>query len=487
MPASHDQPTLPIDEPELDRLLSALSDGILDAEDRGRLEDHLLSDAGARRRYLEHMQLEFLIAAEIGFDAADTRPEQPRRGSGLPPAFRGGAAAAVLVGAMACAAWWGAGRWAALPTARVTAVQDAVWEGDRQPGVGSDLASGPVRLVRGSAQITLRSGAVVAVHAPAAVEVLGANRLFLRSGRITPYVPPAATGFTVVSPSGEVVDFGTEFSIGVGDDGKTDVFVIDGEVSVAGGHGTAAAPMHLTQGFATRFASVDSAPKVTLQPLVIDHFDSADGLLLRRDCDVENQSAVRDGRLCLPIDGRPHRDDPMVQMIIDNDLSLLAGRRSVISYKATLPDNGAVHKGRWVALVIDDGTKETPPPAPSPSAQFGIMVSPLWQVGLRVGGQVPERRSRDKVFSRAEDRVGPYQVVLEIDDSPAARAAHGSAVVTAMVNGLEILRNQPLDLPARPRFSFQTWVRPHEGGVGQALIDDFSVSVDSAADRESQL
>jgi hypothetical protein len=486
----------PADE-DLDRMLSALVDGLLSAEDRIRLEQRLAADPAARSRYLEFMQIEFLLAAEIGFGvvAGDgPRSEGANRGDDgrgsrrKRPGLRGGAAAALLIGAAAwaLAGWWRADRAVPPPMARITAVQAAVWGGPRQPGIGDPLA-GPLGLLEGTAQVTFASGAVVSIHAPARVEVLGANRLFLRSGRVTPYVPPAAKGFTVVSPSGEVVDFGTEFSIDVGVDGGTDVFVIDGEVAVAGGHGPAVTPLHMTQGFASRFAVGGPDPAVTLRPLVIDHFDSAAGPLVRQDCDTDRPSVVRDGRLLLPIDGRPGRESSMVHTVLGNDFSLLAGRSSVISYKATLPDTGAVHVGRWVALVIDDGAEPLPPAAPSPRARFGIMVSPLWQVGVRIAGQQPLRRASVKVFSRAKDRVGPYQVVVTIDDSPAARAAHGRAVVTAMVNGLEILRDEPFDLPPSPRLSLHTWVRPEEGGLGQALIDDFSVSIGAAAVPASEL
>lgn len=481
-----------LDDHDIDRVLSALVDGLLVAEGRAQLEQQLIADPATRRRYLEFMQVEFLLAAEIGYgvvtgdrppnDVGCMAAEPVVRGRRR-PGFRGGAAAALLVGATVWAffGWWRADRALSAPAARITAVENAVWADDWQPVVGERVAAGAVGLLAGTAQVTFASGAVVSIRAPAKVEVLGDNRLFVRSGRVTPYVPPAAKGFTVVSPSGEVVDFGTEFSIDVRTDGRTDVFVIDGEVAVAGGHGQATA-LQLTQGFASRFAAAGPEPAVTLRPLVVDHFDSAKGPLLREDCDSEQASVVRDGRLLLPIDGRPCRKDSMIHMMLGNDFSSLAGRRSVISYKATLPDTGAVHVGRWVAFVIDDGEEPFPPAATSSRARFGIMVSPLWQVGVRIAGHQALKRASVKVFSRAKDRVGPYQVVLEIDDSPAARAEYGSAVMTATVNGLEILRDQPFDLPARPRFSLHTWVRPEEGGQGQAVIDDFSVSVDASVD-----
>jgi hypothetical protein len=487
MPSTEDLPPRPIDEQELDRMFSALVDGMLSHEDRARLEVLLMADAAARRRYLEFMQTEFLLASEIGFgeasaDAAAIARHCPmsvgsRRGGAWWPRFFGGAAAALLV---ALAAWvWradGPSRLSgARPSARITAVHDAEWDAAEPPVQDKPVAPGPVRLIRGSAQITFASGAVVAIHAPASVEVLGGNRMFLRSGRVTPYVPPSAKGFTVVSPSGEVVDFGTEFSIGVGDDGKTDVFVIDGEVAVAGGHGAAVKPMHLTQGFASQFATTERQPEVTLRPLVIDHFDGERGPLLRQDFEASHPSFVRDCKLWLPIDGRPNRQVSTVHTVLDHDFSSMSGRRSVISFKAMLPDIGTAHFGRWVALVIDDQDGD-PPNAAESDANLGVMLSPFWKVGMRVGGKgvvgLPS-----SAFRRSEEAVGPFQVVMTIDDTPAAHVEHGTAVVTTMVNGLEFIRNYPFHLPEQPRLSLHTHVRAREGGSGFAIIDDFSVSV----------
>lgn len=472
----------PFDAEDLDKLLSALADGLLPADDRARLESLLLENASARRRYLEFMQTEFLLASEIGY--GETTIDRGgasgwRRSRFSSPTFLGGVAAALLVMLTACTAgaWWLASWRGGTGTAWISAVQDAVWSDGQPPVVGKPVPQGPCRLERGSIQITFPSGAVTAVQAPTALEILGANRMFLRSGRVTPFVPSSAQGFTVVSPGGEVVDFGTEFSIGVDRDGKTNVFVIDGEVAMAGGSDLEVSPMHLTQGFAGRFAVGEGQPAVTLRPLLIDHFDAVDGPLLRRDLEADQPSQVRDGKLRLPIDGRPHRRSSSVYTAIENEFSALAGRRSVISFKAALPNVGTAHFGRWVALVVDDG-EGAPPHATDPDAQVAIMLSPYWKVGMKVAGETV-RGLPSEAFRRSEDAVGPFQVVMVIDDSPAAHAEHGQAVVTAMVNGLEFIRDYPMRLPNRPRLSLHTHVRPNEGGVGYALIDDFSVSIDA--------
>lgn len=118
-------------------------------------------------------------------------------------------------------------------------------------GAGESLPNGPLRLFPGSAQIAFDSGAVVALTVPAEVEILGRNRLFVRSGRIPPFVPPTAKGFTVGSPSGEVVDLGTEFTVNVDARNRTAIYVVDGQLDVAAGNASRSGPLRMTQGFGT--------------------------------------------------------------------------------------------------------------------------------------------------------------------------------------------------------------------------------------------
>lgn len=465
------------DDADLDRTLSALVDGVLGDHERAALESRLYEDQAARHRYLEFMRFEFMIASRLGAMGASKEHAPPSQ----PPGWRrfmGAAAAAAVIIALAVRGGMSLRPAASPAPAKVTAAQAAVWGGDWQPQIGASLPAGPLRLEKGTAQVTFSSGAVVAIHGPATVELLNGNRLFLRSGRVTPFVPPAAKGFTVVSPSGEVVDFGTEFSVGVDDNGKTDVFVINGEVAVTRGHDSDGLPLHLTQGFASRLAVPDPQPEVTLSPLVVDHFDSPEGPLLRRDFDAEESSVVNEGRLWMPIDGRPHRRVPIARTVLENDFSPIVGRRSVISFKVGLPHLGSAFVGRWVGLVIDDGEGEPQEPH-EPGVAIAVLASPLWEAGVMLDGKAYE--PMQKFFPRSEDRVGPYQAVVTIDDSPSTHEKRGTGTVTVMINGLEVVSEHPIRIPPRPRFALETYVRRETGGNGYAYVDDFSVSVESGA------
>jgi hypothetical protein len=216
-------------------------------------------------------------------------------------------------------------------------------------------------------------------------------------------------------------------------------------------------------------SAVEADPVMTQRPLLIDHFDRPDGPLMLKDIDPGQESRVANGVLSIPIP----RMAKMARFEIDHDFSSLAGRRSAISFRALLPNNGRVHLHRWLALVIDAGGGQ-PPMAFEPSAAAAVMMSPMWQAGVRIEGLPIAGK---EIFPRCRGIEGPYQVVITIDDTPAARAAHGSAVVTVMINGLEFATEPPFQLGERPRLAFQTYVTTPSKADAVAVIDDFSVSV----------
>lgn len=459
--------------------MSALVDGDLSAVELDRLEQLLLSDPTARVEFREFMQLESLLAWNLGADNEEHGPDPAVGPCGLPPQRRRIATwllplAASSLAAMAAAVLV---MFALRPSSTavvLTAADGARWHEGHQLQVGQPLPEGTLGLAAGTAQITFPSGAVVGIHTGAEFEPLGPNRLFLRGGRVTPFVPPAAKGFTVISPGGEIVDFGTEFTVGVDRDGRTDVFVIQGEVDVAGGHVRDGEPVRLTQGFASEFTAAERTPLVTQRPLVIDHFDTADGPLGRKDVDAGQSSRVVDGSLWIPIDGRLSREEPIARVALTNDFSPLVGRRSTIAFKAWLPGGEGLCGGRWLAFVIDDGHGELAK-ANSSQATAAVLMSPRWQAGMRFSGEIHVSRP---FFPRGKGIEGPYQVVITIDDTPETRLIRGGATATLMVNGMEVVSDRPFPLPEHPRLGLHTHTKAGYSGHGFAVVDDFSVSVE---------
>jgi hypothetical protein len=86
--------------------------------------------------------------------------------------------------------------------------------------------------------------------------------------------------------------------------------------------------------------------------------------------------------------------------------------------------------------------------------------------------------SRSRLVGARRPAVGPFQVVVTIDDTPHGHSLHGGAVYTVMVNGNEIAIARRFVLPPRPRLHVQTYaVEPCTGANAFAVVDDFSVSV----------
>lgn len=483
---------------DIQRLASALVDGTISPDEQAALERSLLADLAARDSFRRFMEAESILAWELGppamasgtpvttrDHAAESRRGLPSRLGSMRRYLPGGrlALAAGLAATVLAGAWLAGGPQPVRQVIRIvgpaqgeiatlTNDSEARWGATVFSTDGVFMGTGPLALEAGEAQITFGSGAIVTLHAPVELEVLSAERVFLRHGRITPFVPPQAHGFTVVSPSGEIVDLGTEFTVGVDASGRTDVFVIDGEVDVAAGHHRPAAdaPLRMTQGYGSRLFGGVAKPETLQRPMIVDHFDGAGTPLRRVEADADFPSVVRDGLLRLPIAAPQGRKDAWTRVILAHDFSWMAGRQSTISFKVTLPDDHTALSNRCLALVIDDGSGE-PPMAWMPVAAAAVLVSPRWHVGLRIDG---EPINQSYVFSRGEDAVGPYQVVMSIDDTLGER---GTATWSVMVNGNELVRDWPMRLPARPRLQLQTFTEAHSGSDAVALVDDLSVSV----------
>jgi uncharacterized Zn finger protein len=115
--------------------------------------------------------------------------------------------------------------------ATVTRITDAGFD-STQLEVGARLTRGErVRTRQGLVEITFDSGAVMAVKAPADVELLSTLWVRSRDGRVTVDVGERAHGFRIDTPTASVVDLGTEFGVGFDGD-ATDVVVFDGMVDL---------------------------------------------------------------------------------------------------------------------------------------------------------------------------------------------------------------------------------------------------------------
>lgn len=113
------------------------------------------------------------------------------------------------------------------------------------------LRSGDYQLVEGIASIEFETGVTLLIEAPAEFRVVSTNLVELSSGRVSAHVPPEGIGFTIETPSAEVVDYGTDFAVEVGNDRSSEIHVFEGEVKVQPREGETA-PVRLLTNDATR-------------------------------------------------------------------------------------------------------------------------------------------------------------------------------------------------------------------------------------------
>lgn len=96
---------------------------------------------------------------------------------------------------------------------------------------GDSLKEGQrIQLSAGVLEILLSSGAKVTAEGPVDFELSTLLSMQLDKGKVVAAVPRTARGYTIITPTSEVVDIGTQFGLAVDDAGDTALHVFDGEV-----------------------------------------------------------------------------------------------------------------------------------------------------------------------------------------------------------------------------------------------------------------
>ncbi|NWK56542.1 FecR domain-containing protein [Verrucomicrobiaceae bacterium N1E253] len=229
---------------ELDRLIYALCDETITDEEYQQLQDVLLQNEEARKRYLKLLELHNMLEVESehgGVAAGEAVVPidlylKKQRKAGV---FRACLAAAAVLVAVAVMM-----RMVMAPEPEVLAsIHVAPYsEFTISHAEGADVDSGANALVPGSSlklsqgtiELSLSSGVKSIVQAPAELTMVDASELALHRGKAWFKVPPEATGFTVETPQVRAIDLGTEFGVvSHGQDSRYDqVHVLDGRVEV---------------------------------------------------------------------------------------------------------------------------------------------------------------------------------------------------------------------------------------------------------------
>ncbi len=260
--------------------------GEIDEADFARLESLLLGDAHARsgfRRYARtDAALREMVEAEPEGDAlslkaacaASRKVERGRfwRAAQWAAMFAMGGALIYLLAERGGGAGGGGRPVAAAPAEEIEAprlVHDedfsgsalavlthavgVKWGGERAYAEGSALRPDTLQIEKGLLQIEFFSGASVVVEGPAEFELIDPMRVRCPLGRVRANVPHFARGFTIESSELKVVDLGTEFGFASDGEGKQELHVFDGEVTLEGG-AAGVEPRHLLTGSGVRLA-----------------------------------------------------------------------------------------------------------------------------------------------------------------------------------------------------------------------------------------
>ena len=107
--------------------------------------------------------------------------------------------------------------------------EDAKWSSSVKK-VGDNVLDEEIILERGQVTLMYNHGAEVVIEGPAHYSLKSLELAEMKYGQLAAKVPEAAQGFTIESPKTAIVDLGTEFALNVTKEGKSQVYVYEGEV-----------------------------------------------------------------------------------------------------------------------------------------------------------------------------------------------------------------------------------------------------------------
>lgn len=206
---------------DFDTLMHRYLDGSINDAGMQRLNVLLAADPGARRVFAELLNMDSALAAlAAGWNAQISTPvPKPVRWRVVQRPWVAAAAGVAL----AVILWW----WHAASGPHATVETTA---GVIELTQGAALMAETRVINAGTLSLITRRGVRVVIEAPATFQFETAQRLRIMRGRVAADVPPAARGFTIITPSGVAVDLGTRFGVDVAASGDAEVHVFQGEV-----------------------------------------------------------------------------------------------------------------------------------------------------------------------------------------------------------------------------------------------------------------
>ncbi|MFC7336822.1 FecR domain-containing protein [Haloferula chungangensis] len=225
-------------EDPTDHLIQHLLDGTLEDDSRAELNDILRNSPEARDRYRRAFALHSALIRRDASKLPDflSRSEAPKKVSFFRRESLQAVAALIIVALIL-----GSSGMFALhrlkPRAEILESNLAVYQtGTHHLSPGKMPADVPVELVSGDVKLAYPSGALVILEAPCRFRLDTKEALTILHGRASVHAPPGAEGFRLDTPTGQIIDRGTEFGVAVGNDGKNPVVlteVFKGEIEVS--------------------------------------------------------------------------------------------------------------------------------------------------------------------------------------------------------------------------------------------------------------
>jgi len=228
-----------------EHLCHAVLEGTADELELEQFRVQLRAEAAQRRAYADQAQMHALLTWQQGRAAIPARtPLSPMDVRPKPKilTFRSRMASPLLQAALAASvalmvglAFWQFADHGRKPDSMAVpkGVSVDILASEGSPyQVGQRVVLQKLRMDTGSLRFRISSGAVVDVEGPVVLEFVNPMRLRLLLGNITIDVGSEAKGFVLDTASALLMDIGTRFGASVGNDGSTDVLVLDGEVEV---------------------------------------------------------------------------------------------------------------------------------------------------------------------------------------------------------------------------------------------------------------
>jgi hypothetical protein len=118
--------------------------------------------------------------------------------------------------------------------AKISSAANVRWSRDTMPKVNdSPVRVGQsLKIESGTIELALNAGTRLIVEGPADWSIDGDNSATLIAGKLSAKVSPRAVGFTLDTPTTQIVDLGTEFGVEVDESGQTDISVYTGNVTL---------------------------------------------------------------------------------------------------------------------------------------------------------------------------------------------------------------------------------------------------------------